>query len=126
MPHIHRFLRLAQCISLVVSSFALAVAAQAQATSSSQMANLDVPPPLPPERTWLQRHTGLVKDDGTEIFRTLYDIKADGWSGSQLKIDSFKLTQQPATETAPAPAATGSDRQQLLSEFGAIECGQRT
>lgn len=121
MPHIHRFLRLAQCSCLIVSSLALTTAAQAQAPMPSQMANLDVPP-LAPERA---QESGPGKDDGNDVLRLLYDIKADGWSGTPLKVESLKIAQAPATKMAPAQNASGSERQQLLSEFGGIECGQR-
>jgi hypothetical protein len=125
----HRFLRLAQNSSLLVCIFALTAAALVPARS--QVANLDIaPPPLAPERAWHAEAVSPAADDGTELFRTLYGIKADGWLGTPLKIEPLRITsatgKAPVPETASASPQTGSEALQLLSEFGATEYGQRT
>jgi hypothetical protein len=92
-----------------------------------------------PDRRVYAEATGLADQDNRDLFTALYNLKAEGWTGTPLEIVPIVVGKLPGNSvnmisSAPAqshPALSlmrNSDNEtdNLISEFGAVEYGQRT
>jgi hypothetical protein len=98
--------------------------------ADSQMAKLDFPPRLQSQAAGQAESANPVADDSNNVFRAVYDLKADGWSATPLKIESVHAPNTTSVGNASprplSPALSGNETLQLLAEFGAREYAQKT